>query len=694
MIKLKTLDLENFMSSSEAHLDFTDQKVILLMGDNGNGKSSILDAIALCLNGYHRGSTFGEYIKRRQKEAHVKLTGELGGFPITFTVTVLKKGLERKVVYEQPNEKGEFQIYNNSDIDGFLKKFEMDFYADLIMSMQGSDDDIVKLKPAGRAEKLRKLLNRTYATQMSFVDNQLSDLKKQIEHSNDIININTKTIEIKKSQIRFIPEDTFTNRISDLSKASETIKLALTKYQGLNEKQQNLTVKLNSTLQEKYKLTNKISTLETNLSKLPSLKETLTKYNTDMASLSEKAAENLSKSTELNNSLLTINTELSELENKKSKVITDLATAKAELISVQKHISLIDAGKCPECGHEFTSQDKEIYEKQLIGVNSRIESLTNQQNDLIAKITSSRSLYTTTSTDVTNISKEVNLINNELSSIRTNKPQIEEQITYLEGQATDEVVKSKQDLDLLNNEENSLKQEQNNLVSALKEYENLNNDLRAAQQEISSLNQQLLIRNNIIQNNNNITLEIDNLTKAIEEQNTLIENYHRDEAVYKEVYSLLKELRDYAVIKACAKLEQEMNDFIKIVFPDMYVRLFQNKAGVEFFYTTEKQESYNKEDLSNAAMASGFERATLSIAVKVALCKAYNLPFAFFDEADEKGSDTNAAKLFKSLLTNGLFDQVFIISQKDLVRETIKNEVDGVRTYYARHGNFTLEGDY
>lgn len=688
MIKLNTLHLENFMCVSNAQLDFTDQKVILLMGDNGNGKSTVLDAIALCLNGYCRSATFGEYIKRGHDEAKVVLTGEIKGIPAKFDITVHKKGLDRKVYYDKENP------YINSEVDDLIKRLEIDYYADIIMSMQGGDDDIVKMKPGKRADYLQKLLNYTYASQSKIVKDHIADVKKQVEQNTNIINLNNNTINIKKSQIMPVPEDTFSSRISELNAAMDSIKSALGKYVGLNEKQQSLTVQFNSIIQQKYSISNTVASLEDQLSKLPSLKDTLNQYNADISTLTEEVSSKVSKSAELNATLLKINNDISNLETEKSSIITDLATTKAEIMSTQKHISLIDSGRCPECGHEFTSQDKEIYESQLLSLTAKANEQTQQQNVLLEKINSYKSIYSTTSADVINTTREVNLINDKLSAIKLNKPKLEEQISYLEGDAALELSRKKQELDELKDKENILKTEQDSIVSAIKEYERLNTDLRTAQQQVNILNQQLMSRENIITSNNNISFEIENLTKDIEEKTSIIEDLHRDEAVYKEVNGLIDELRDYAVIKTCDRLEEEMNNFIKIIFPEMYVKLFQNKSGIEFFYTTEKQDDYSKSDLSNARMASGFEKAALSIAVKVALCKAYDLPFAFFDEADEKGSDNNAASLFKSLLTNGLFDQVFIISQKSRVRDTIRNEVDGVRTYYVHKGNFTLEGEY
>lgn len=689
MIKLNTLYLENFMCVTQSQLDFTDQKVILLCGDNGNGKSAVLDAIALCLNEYCRSSSYSEYIKRKQKSARIILTADIKGSPAKFDVTITKNGLDRKVKYIRDKE------YTGKEVTELIKTLEIDYYADIIMSMQDGDDNIVKMKPAKRANYLQKLLDYTYTEQVEFAKNMLLSLKKQIEHETDVISVTTNTMNVRKNQVVAIPEDTYTDQINTYTSAMAAVQEELKKYSGLNEKQKDLSNQLNILLQSKYQVSNAISNLEAAILNLPSLKDKLDNYNKNIEQLSNEAATDISDITLLNNSLMDKTKEISELENKKSVIITDLATARAELTSTQKHLSLIDAGKCPECGHEFTDTDKSAYEQQLSEFNAKVQALTNDQADLASKVEISRSDYNRISADVVNLTQKVNLINEKLNTIRLDKPKVEEQIAYLENTAQDELAKKQLELNDLTNKESLLALEQQNLADSIKQYETLNTDLQNAQRQLSNLNQLKLNRENIIKNNDLITSEVASLQNAIDQSTVAIEKLHRQEATYKEVVNAIdKELRDYAVIKTCARLEQEMNDFISMVFPNMYVKLFQNKTGIEFFYSPEPTDDKTKEGLSNVKMASGFEKATLSVAIKVALCKAYDLPFAFFDEADEKGSETNAANLFRSLLTNGLFDQVFIITQKPLVRDTIRTEVDGVRTYFVKHGNFSLEGDY
>ena len=145
---------------------------------------------------------------------------------------------------------------------------------------------------------------------------------------------------------------------------------------------------------------------------------------------------------------------------------------------------------------------------------------------------------------------------------------------------------------------------------------------------------------------------------------------------------------NYLIVKTCARLEQEMNNFIHVVFPTMNISLFQGRRGVEFYYSkTEKTD--DKRKLISAKMASGFERSILSISFKIALCKAYNLSLSILDEIDAFASDGNSEKIYSSLLENDIFNQLFIITHKPNTLETMRDYFDDLTVYHVEKGVFT-----
>ena len=184
------------------------------------------------------------------------------------------------------------------------------------------------------------------------------------------------------------------------------------------------------------------------------------------------------------------------------------------------------------------------------------------------------------------------------------------------------------------------------------------------------------------------------MEEQIKNNMSSLESYRKNLISYSDCIEIFeKTFPNYLIVKTCAKLEKAINNFIQTIFPEMEVRLFQNKQGVEFFYTPERSKikKWVKENLLNAKNASGFEKAALSMSFKVALLKAYDIPFAFLDEVDSAADDENSENMFKAIITNSIFEQLFIISHKYSVRDSIVTIAPKANVYYVSKGSFTTE---
>ena len=689
MIKLNKLKLKNFMCVDNAELDFKDQRVIILLGDNGNGKSTVLDAISLCLTESKRGDSYKDYIKRGTKEAKVYLDAEVRGNPITFDITINSGSstLDRKVTYKAKRP----EPFINSEVTALLAELDLPFFGDILMSAQKASD-ITSKGPTDRANYLKKLLNFSFENEVAFCKAKIDDARDTIKKGKEHISYNENAIAIKEGQKQQVPEDIYSNKLATIESAIKVVQDQLSNYTGLTEKQKKLNESLNSILQQKYTLSSSINSINTQTAGLSSMKESLLKCETDNQQLSSEVLSITEDIGKLNTEILELSEKQSTLENIKSDLIKETAEVSSNLQSIKKHLSLIDSGKCPECGHVFTDADRTEYEKSLAEVTGQLEAINNRsienQNDLNGVITDKANK----NSKLSELSNKLATNNSTISNNTRNRESLQNQISSLESLVSS-LPEKNAELDKLSKEEAQITLEQKNLEKSLQEYESLNRDLQNGQAQLNEINKQISIRDNIIKTNTIIVNEIAQLTEDSAKTQTEIEEAEKNEKVYKEAYTLLsKNLPDYLTVKTCDILQDEMNNFIHVVFPDMEVKLFQNKKGIEFFYT--KENNFDKDDMSNAKMASGFEKDLLTLAFKVSLCKLYSLPFAFFDEPDGHSSDGNAEKLFKSLFTNGLFDQVFFISHKSGVRDIVRSNAEGVRTYYVEHGKFSLDSNY
>ena len=691
MIKLNSLDLENFMCIKKAHLEFENQKVIILLGDNGNGKSAVLDAIALCLTESKRSNTYKEYIRRDEKSALILLRAEINSYPISFEISINQTGtaLDRKVTYKKERE----EPFINSEVTELLERLQLPYFGQILMSAQ-SEDNITKKTPAERAKYLRNLLNFSFEKQTNFCKDKLEEIKVDSKKNSDLIEFNTNAIEMKKKQIKKVPTEDYTPKFNQVIEASKVIEESLKDYKDAYEEQNILVGKSRKLIEKKSKILSEIEYNKKCLADLPILEKQLKILEDDNKYLDEKVAETHKFIEEDTKSLNELMVDFSKIDDSSSDALTsDIIQLKSELTTVNSHIDLVNKGKCPTCGSVFSAAEagplNEKREQLLKNIKLKQDELNRikiAKNSLVAeKDKLEKSIY--------NYKLDVRKLEINKQSNKNKSEEINNKIAELKALSEVNYVGQEKELKDIEEEEHELNTQLNAAKERISMYQQLTADLQSAQEVIIDITKKMSEKESIINTNKLLNDEIKALSEAIEESHKKILKCETDEKTYKEAYIILsKKLPDYLTIKTCNLLEEEMNNFVHVVFPNMIIRLYQNRAGIEFFYTDST--NTKKEEMSNAKMASGFEKDLLSLAFKVALCKLYNLSFAFFDEADGHSSDKNAEKLFKSLFTNGLFEQVFLISHKSIVKDVVKSNVDNVLVYYVKNGVFSLDSAY
>jgi chromosome segregation ATPase len=355
--------------------------------------------------------------------------------------------------------------------------------------------------------------------------------------------------------------------------------------------------------------------------------------------------------------------------------------------------------------NEYQDQDKVI--KELI---EERQQKKNEISRAIAKINSDIQNFT-----VSHKSKIDNLIKPVEKKVLTHKYNLQNLTTNIkkytiidEGEKIDTGALKNSMSDETIKKENLLKNIQD-LKNILKGYNP--NALEEAQNNLNKIQIKINCYNEAVIANNEILVLNQKAAEAVENSKVEIERLKNEDikinavlATYKEAKIVLsKTLPNYMVIKTCAKLEQEINDFMLCCFPNFYVKLFFNKKGVEFYFTEDRnnlkpkaETEIEKEDLITIKLASGFQKALLSTAFKIALCRAYQLPLLVLDESDATSTDENSENMFNTILNSDFFEQTIIITHKKIIRDLILSEVSDYRAYQVKKYKFleNANGDY
>ena len=726
MLKLNKLVLNNFMCVEHAELYFNDG-VNLIVGNNGQGKSTILQAVALCLLEDKRSDRYQEFIMLGKDTCQVELDADVKGSPISIKINLSTKTttLARTASYNG-------KVYTNSEVTDLLDSFDLGYYADIIMSMQ-NEGDITKLKPSEREAYLQKLFQFDFTEKVDKLKEDLTSIKGSIDYQNAQIEFNTKSIKERQGEIKELKPLSFqegdiqslNSRVKELNdELSKTAELLKRKDEVLSKKSELQTtiynVKQNITGYE-----HDIELIESNKGVIDTLNQKILDYDAQNASLEvekagyQKDIDNLKQKldtqnverqdvaesiVERHNTFIQRTTELGDIN-------IQLANKVAELNHAQKHLDMIKLGTCPECGHAFDRTDQTKYNEALDLATKAKEEVENlksakqiEVNNADADVKALREKLRNKEIEISNTSKDISTLEYKIKNLDgqiqingTSKVRIEEQIKQYSSKMNEvdsikaKILEENESLVNLNKELEDYTNQLTELDGVTTAYTEKQSSLMQLQQKISEYNNEIVQNNLILQNNENIKKSIEEMTKKIEESKSSVEGYRRQKATYDEAITLLdKTFPAWLILKTCQMLEHEMNSFIQVIFPNMAVKLFQNKRGVEFFYTTDINNGriLTKDNLLNAKMASGFEKAILSIAFKVALCRAYNLRFAFMDEIDQAGTEENSESLFKAILSNDLFDQLFVISHKPTVRDVIHSFAPSLKTFYVNKGKF------
>lgn len=682
------------MCITEADLNF-DANCIIIEGDNGQGKSAVMEAIAICLSERKRSDSVKEFIQKPYDHAKIVLDLIYNDEQIIFDVNLNHKGgtpLERDVLYKDRH-------YINSEVTELIKELDFTFYSDIIMQMQGQDD-IATMTPVMRLNLLQRLFQFDFTEEIGPIQEKLEEFVKNKELDNDKIDFLEKANKQKDTTLKSLKEKDF-----DFSKEDyDNYKNELDDKKAQVEKLSNDLDKTFEILQKKTDIQGMIDTIENQQAgiaqKLLDNKkaaEALKKadYPTQISSLGTGETDAMMKKAAAEDIIKTKKNAIAQLETSISSINVQIGELNAAKKNCDHKLELAKKGICPECGKPTDDIDdvkiikeKEEYDDKIGDEIEKKDNLIIEMNKYKDEVAAQRKQISVLEASISRFDTEAKMLEQQEAAEKA-KLIPEEKIKEYEDKLKELDEKAKPLYDLIHDYDDQLSDRDKKTLEKSKlktEIADLEKKIKGSD-EIADHNkvvelQRMSIKNEILENEKNI-----------EVFRNLISDIDLNVQTYNEVLRVLdKELPNYLVVKTCAKLEAEMNNFVNIVFPNFRLRLLQSRRGVEFFYTTDPNvDMTDIKKLINSKMASGYEKSVLGLAFKVALCKAYNLSFIALDEIDAAASEGNSVLTMESLISSNIFNQIFFITHKEATRDIIKSLSNSVICYHTEKGVFTNE---
>ncbi|ACO03573.1 MAG TPA: hypothetical protein DEP48_02005 [Persephonella sp.] len=162
---LKRIYLKNFLTHTETEINFPDKGITVFIGENGAGKSSIIEGISYALYGKTSKGNLQDIVQWGKNEAKVELDFIKGGetYRIERVVSIKgKKAVSSGTVFKKRGER--FLPYYQKNISKEIPKLTgltLKTFFSSVLIRQGDIESLIEMKPRERAKLFEEILDMT-----------------------------------------------------------------------------------------------------------------------------------------------------------------------------------------------------------------------------------------------------------------------------------------------------------------------------------------------------------------------------------------------------------------------------------------------------------------------------------------------------------------------------------------------------
>lgn len=491
-----SLHLNNFMSYKSLDIDFTEIHVACLSGENGAGKSTILDAITWCIWDESRASHNDDLIKIGENEMTAELIFDID--MQRYKVIRNSKKLGKKKVSVQSGvevqilaEKGYKSITGKTTRETNerlleIVKMNYETFVNSAFILQGKADAFTTKKPTERKKLLADILN---LNQYKSLEEKTKKILKTFQDERKLIER-----EAEHNQTRIQDEESIKVALEvsqkELENSNEYLCKTEEKLNNYNEQKQNINIKLsalnqlykqlNESKDLKEKNTNLISKLESNIKTyedyIAKRDEIETNFNLlkDLKNKENILSDKLIKNTEINKKINTLKADISNKKHKLELKLSDLNSKIMRLeedkVSSEKNIKDEEKILKIYADYNLLKDEQNQYNERIVKFNKLTEKksfIEKKLNDELNKLKIEEGNFREKIKDREEKVKSKRRVEEQKNSIEVQLQEIEKQNVYLEsvkskGLEIKAKIKSNDDIVALKKEEIPLYQEKIN----------------------------------------------------------------------------------------------------------------------------------------------------------------------------------------------------------------------------------------
>lgn len=672
MIILKQIHLEHFMTIDQLDLEIPENCMIAIAGDNGAGKSTLLYAFAFCIANYKKGEKFESYIKTGYNLAKINMTAYLRGLPVTYEIEIPRPTgkttslpVKRKVTYKGKS-------YLNNDYSQFMKEFELEHIESLMFLFQGSNQ-IIDARPSERADALRRLFN--------FEFSDIVEKLREKQEQNKLINLETNAalqelksrIYEKQQLFRVSPIET----IQAWEQELKDIETTLVQLSGIDQNQlKKITEDLNTINNAIIEVTESIQQRETGIQNLEAEIQSRTEE-INAINVKEIQAEKESWHKKYEDHLTAWRATKETVET----LTQTLRLKNHDFEELSRQLKISKTGICHACGQTISDSYVIELEKKYNVMEEKVDALTTE----IAS-------YQFDPKDI----EGSQILDQEKNCQKLLDKKV--QLEQINKNANERLTWSKNSLNADKNQLlKTLQERQADLNQEKTKFEQFSSDFER-KAELESRKQTLKA-----QIENAKAMHIKNSERRIANEIIEKDQLARDQKVQKyseklnstllqmnttktSIDILENQFPNFLVLKAAQMLEEHINLIIRRVFPEMQVKLSQQRTGVNFYYKTHEDDI----EWLSISMASGAEAQILALAYAISLARLAGLDCLLLDEIDASMTEENAGIIYTFIAGLDCFKQIIFISHKKEAVPAVKEINPNIISYFVSDGTYSL----
>ena len=398
MIIFKSIKYKNFLSSGNyfTEIPLDKNKSTLVVGQNGAGKSTMLDAISFALFGKpHRRISKSQLVNSiNQKQAMVEIEFTVGKAQFKIVRGIKPNTFEIWKDGNMINQSSHSLEYQKILEQNILKLNHKSFHQVVVLG-SSSFIPFMQLNAGNRRNVIEDLLDINIFSKMNIILRERNSvLKENINQINNDTNIIKSKIEQQSKYIRDIAALTQENK----NKYEKQIKISRAKINKLQNENNQLSQELESS---------------------------------------------------------TANDELKELQTRKNKIISEIATIKQEMKAIAKRGMFLEKNdECPTCDQPIANKDKLLLDTKTEAKQVQSSLTTVETNS--TSVDTDISLLETIITKIREKTNNINANNREIVSLNQSNDELQK---YLESEVSADLTGAREDLQQMTNDKESLFEE-------------------------------------------------------------------------------------------------------------------------------------------------------------------------------------------------------------------------------------------